>query len=176
MFKKLAIIFVIMLIPAFASAEIPQSKVAVVDIAKVMAASTAVKQANDQLQSKRDEYQKEISAQEEKLKTAEQDLAKQKGILSKDAMNEKQKQFIEQIKEARNDVQVRKGKLDKAYREVLVKVQVAVRDIVAEMASEKGFNIALPTEPLIFAHRDLDITSEVADRLNKKLPSVSLSF
>lgn len=159
-----------------ANAEIPAAKIAVVDIAKVMTQSKAVAQANKELQAKRDEYQKQITAEEEKLKKAEEDLAKQKGILSKEALGEKQKQFIDQINQARKDVQLKKGKLDKAYREVLVKVQTTIRGIVSELAEEQGFNVALPTEPLIFAHMNLDITAEVAKRLNDKLPSVSLQF
>lgn len=160
----------------FASAEDFDVKIAVVNIAAVMEKSTAVKKANDELEAKRNQYQKEITSEEEVLRKSEADLAKQKGILSKEDLSEKQKKFIDQINQARKDVQQRKGKLDKAYREVLVKVRVSVREIVAELAKEKGFNIALPTEPLIFASGDLDITDEVTSRLNSKLPSVALKF
>jgi len=176
LFKKLTIILAIISLPIFANAEIPAAKIAVVDITKIMSESTAIKGANTALQAKRDEYQKQITAEETKLKQAEEDLAKQKGILSKEALSEKQKQFIDQVNKARKDVEVRKGKLDRAHRDALVKVQVAIRDIVTALASEKGFNIALPTEPLIFASPDLDITADVSKKLNEKLPKVELKF
>ena len=176
MLKKLAIILAVISLPIFANAEIPAAKIAVVDVTKVMSESTAIKQANTQLQAKRDEYQKQITAQEATLKKSEEDLAKQKGILSKEALNEKQKQFIDQVNNARKGVQVSKGKLDKAHRDALVKVQVAIRDIVTQMATEQGFNVVLPAEPLIFAAASLDITAEVSKRLNEKLSAVELKF
>lgn len=181
MLKKLTIIAAVLAMPilatpAIAAAEPTAAVVAVIDLGKVMNKSTAVKSANDQLQAQRDKYQQQISAEEAKLKQGEEDLAKQKTILTKEALAEKQKKFIDEVNKVRKEVQQRKSKLDKANHEALSQVQSTVRQIVEELATEKGFNLAVPTEQLIFAHKDLDISEEVLTRLNEKLPKVELKF
>ncbi len=55
-------------------------------------------------------------------------------------------------------------------------IQKAVTGIVADMAKEKGFSIAIPTSQILYADPKLDITDEVLKRLNQKLPKLDVKF
>lgn len=166
----------IAVIPQNSYAEITNPKIVVVNIKRILDESKAAKDLSSQIEKKKSTYQAQITAKEEKLKKEEESLIQQKNVLSKEALTEKQKQFIDEINGARKDIAQKKIKLDNGYKKALADIQKAVKDIVEELAVEKGFNIAVPTSQLIYATADLDISDEVLARLNKKLPKVNLKF
>lgn len=176
MYKKLFVFLFVVLTPLFASAEIVAPKIVVVDIKRIMKESSAALDANSQLEKKRKEYQSQITSEENKLKQAEEDLVKQKNILSKEAMSKKQKEFIDKINNVRSDVQKKKINLDNAYKNALNDIQSSVVSIIEELSEEQGFNMAVPTSQLIYADKDMDISAEVLKRLNKKLPKAKIKF
>lgn len=160
--------------PIFAAAE--GGKIAVVDITKVMDSSTAVQKGKVEVKSQHKKYQNDVSSKQQALKKEEAALVQQVSVLSNEDMNEKKKQFMDEVNNAHKEVQQNKIKLDTANRDMLIEVQVVIREVVAEMAEEKGLEIVLPMEPMIFSSSNLDITNEVIERLNKKLPSLELKF
>ncbi|PIR32152.1 MAG: hypothetical protein COV36_05075 [Alphaproteobacteria bacterium CG11_big_fil_rev_8_21_14_0_20_44_7] len=182
MFKNFIFaLVVVMLVPVVVaapaySAEIQSPKIVVVDIQRILNESTAAKDLSKQIEEKRDQYQSQITAEENSLKKKEEDLVKQKNILSKDALAAKQKEFINDVNEVRKGIQEKKLKLDNAYKKSLGNIQQEVSKIIEEMAAEQGFNIAMPTSQLVFANADLDISSEVLKKLNSSLPKTSLKF
>lgn len=159
-----------------APAALPAVKVAVVDIQRIMKDSLAAKDLKAQLEAKRNQYQAEIKAKEDKLKKEEEDLAKQKSVLAKDALTAKQKAFVDDINAVRKDVQDKRVKLDNGYKNALNEIQKVVQGIIDDLAKEKGFNLAIPNSQLVYAHRDFDISDEVLKRLDAKLPKVALKF
>ncbi len=158
------------------AASAPQPKIAVVDIQRIMKDSLAAKDLKAQLESQRNQYQADIKTKEDKLKKEEEDLAKQKNVLAKDALTAKQKAFVDDINAVRKDVQEKRVKLDNGYKNALNEIQKVVQDIINDLAKEKGFNLAIPTSQLVFAHKDFDISDEVLNRLNKKLPKLSQTY
>lgn len=176
MFRILALALIMLTASFTANAEIAAPKIVVVDINKIMNDSKAAKNLNSQLEAKRKEFQSQIDAQEKKLKAAEQDLIKQKSVLSKDALEQKQKQFVADLNKARKDVAEKKTKLENAYRASLNTIQQNLQSVIDKMAAEQGFNIAIPSSQLIYANKGLDVTAEALKRLDTKLPSIALKL
>lgn len=158
--------------PAFAD----EVKVAVVNIQGIMKDSTAAASVREQLESKQKSFQADLTKKEEALQKEDKELAKQQSVLSKDAFAEKRKAFITKATEAQKEVQAKKALLDAAFERSLNDIQKAVNDIIAELAKEKGFNLALPTSQILYADDKMDISKDVLDRLNKKLPKVEVKF
>lgn len=176
MLKRLLIILFLLGLPAIANAELIEPKIVVVNVKQVMKESLAAQDANKQLETKRSQYQAQITAEEGKLKSAEEELIEKKNILSKDALIEKQKDFMKQINDVRSDVQKKKINLDNAYKNALNEIQTAMTEVIEGLAVEQGFNIAMPTAQLVYATADMDITDEVVKRLNAKLPKAKIKF
>jgi Skp family chaperone for outer membrane proteins len=175
MFKKIALALLLIASTSLHS-NATEAKVAVINMQKIMSDSTAAKDLQTQLEAKRNSYQAEIKAKEDKLRKEEEDLAKQKNILAKDALEQKQKDFIEEINKVRKEVQDKRVALDNAYKQALNELNKAILQIVDDLAAEKGFNLALPNSALIYAASDFDITNDVVSKLNQKLPKISLKF
>ncbi len=171
-FAMLALLLLAVASPA--SAADYTIKAAAVNIQKIMRDSQAAQSVRTQVEAKRGTFQKEMSELEEQLRVKNQELAKQRTLLSAEAFEEKRKQFRADVGEAQKKVQEKRIALDKAFSETLGQIQAALNEIVAQLAQEKGFNMAIPTSQILYAAPELDVTDEVLVRLNKKLPSVAL--
>lgn len=160
--------------PAFA--EDAKQQIAVVNIQYVMKESTAAKNVREQLENKQKTFQADITKKEESLQKEDKELAKQKSVLAKAAFDEKLKAFRTKATDVQKDVQSKKTMLDSAFEHSLNDIQKVVTDIISDISKEKGFVIAIPTSQILFADTKLDISSEVLERLNKKLPKLDVKF
>lgn len=158
--------------PAFAD----DAKIAVVNIQQIMRESTAAKSVREQLESKQKSFQADITKKEEALQKEDQELAKKQSVLSKEAFAEKAKAFRSKATEVQKEVQAKKAMLDGGFERALNDIQKAVNEIIADMAKEKGFALAVPTSQVLYADDKMDISKEVLDRLNKKLPKLDVKF
>ncbi len=163
------------IVPAFA-ADAVKPTIAVVNIQQIMKDSTAAKTVREQLESKQKSFQAEITKKEEGLKKEDQELGKQKSVLAKDAFDKKISEFRTKATSVQKDVQAKKALLDGAFEHSLNDIQKVVTDIIADLAKEKGFVVAVPTSQILYADKSLDISSDVLDRLNKKLPKLDVKF
>lgn len=153
-----------------------QSKIAVVNIQKIMSESSAAKSIRTQLETKQKAYQAEISKKEEAMQKEEQALSQERATLSKEAFEKKVNDFRTKATAMQKDVQTKKATLDGAFEKALNDIQKVVNDIIVEMAKEKGFNVAIPSSQLLYADPSMDITSDVSTKLNAKLPNVTVNF
>ncbi len=154
--------------------------IAVVNIGQVMRESTAAKMVREQLESKYKGFQADISKKQESLQKEDQELGKKKSVLSKEAFEEKASEFRKKVTEAQKDAQTKKVMFDNASARSSEEIQKAVTGIVAELAKEKGFVLAVssenPTSQILYADSKLDISAEVIKRLNDKLPKLDVKF
>lgn len=159
--------------PVLADAAKP---IAVVNIQSIMRDSTAAKSVREQLEGKQKAFQADITKKEEALQKEDQALAKQQSVLSKEAFAEKAKAFRTKATEVQKEVQSKKALLDAAFERSLNEIQKAVNEIISDLAKEKGFTLALPASQVLYADSSMDISKDVLDRLNKKLPKVDVKF
>jgi outer membrane protein len=150
--------------------------IAAVDIQKIMQDSSASKGIQAAIESQRDQYQKEITSLEDKLRSAEQELRKQQNVLSADALGKKRKEFETQVAEVQRTVQNRKRSLDGGLNDAMSVVQKTMLEIIADVVREKGANVVLARHQFVIVDTKLDITDIVMDRLNAKLPKVSVTI
>jgi Skp family chaperone for outer membrane proteins len=158
----------------FAADSTNANTIAVVDIQKVMQESTAAKDIRDQIKVQGDKFQADVSKKEDELRTADQKLNEQKAILSQQAFNEKREEFKNKANKAQHDVQEKRAQLDASFNESIGQVQKAISEIIADMAKEKGFQIAIQRMQILYSADSLDITDEVLKRLNAKLATVKV--
>lgn len=168
----------ISLAPAAMAADAPATAnmIAVVNIQQIMRDSTAAQNVREQLENKQKSFQAEISKKEDALHKEDQDLSKQRSVLSKNAFDEKARAFSKKATEVQKEVQSKKTLLDNAFERALNDIQKSVTDIIQDMAKEKGFAVAIPTSQILYSDTKLDITTEVLNRLNQKMPKLEVKF
>ncbi|HEV7369079.1 OmpH family outer membrane protein [Arenibaculum sp.] len=158
------------------AASVPSPIVVVVDLQEIQQEAAAYKNIQQQLDTQRGVYQKEIAAQEEKLRSAEQELSRQRTVLSPEAFAQKRQEFETQVAEIQRAVQDRRRSLELAHDEAVNQVRAALLKIVAEVAGEKDANIVLAKQQVLLVEKSLDLTQTVMERLNAELPSVKVSI
>ena len=152
----------------------PPAKIAIVELQRIMFESAAAIDIKVQVDQRRLVYQNEITKQEQALRAAEQELARQATILAPDALAQKRREFEGRFAEVRASMQARKRELDQAFSYGMNEVQRTLTMIIAALAKERGFNLVLPNGQIIFADSSLNITNEALRRLNAQLPSVKV--
>ncbi len=151
-------------------------KIAAINIQQIMSDSTAAKSVREQLETKQKAFQAEITKKEESLKKEDQELAKQKTVLAKEAFEKKALEFRKKASEVQKEVQAKKALLDSGFERSLNEIQKSVNEVIADLAKEKGFTLAVPTSQILYADPSMDVSKEVLERLNKKLPTVTVKF
>lgn len=152
--------------------EIPPARIAVVDYQRLLRDSSAAIDIRAQIERQRQIYQEQITAQEQELRAANDELARQRTILSPDAFALKRREFEERVAEVQKGVQTRKQQLDQAYDYGIREVRKVVAGIIGELAKERGFNLVVARQQVLYLETALNISDEVILQLNERLPKV----
>ncbi|MFB3101910.1 MAG: OmpH family outer membrane protein [Alphaproteobacteria bacterium] len=152
----------------------PPAKIAILEFQRIMLESAAAIDIKVQVDQRRLVYQNEITKQEQVLRAAEQELARQATILAPDALAQKRREFEGRVAEVQTGMQARKRELDQAFAYGMNEVQRTLTMIIAALAKERGFNLVLPHAQIVFSDSSLNITDDALRRLNAQLPSVKV--
>ena len=151
-------------------------KVAIINIDEILRQAAVAKNIRKQHKAFRDKVQSNIQKEEEELRTANQELARKKNLVSPEAFAEARRKFENRLMEVQRNIQERKHQLEQAQGKAMKKVQDALNDIVVEIAKEAHLTLIMRADQLVFWAKPLDITPEVLKRLDKKLPNIKLDL
>jgi len=157
-----------------ARAQQPLPGVAVVDIQLVLRDSAASKSIQGQIEKQRAAYQAEITKQENELRAAEQELTRQRSIISAEAFAERRRAFEQRVANLQRDVQNRKRALDKSLSTARRTIENAVQDVVGQLVQERKYTLIIFKHQTMYNAPEMEVTQEVLKRLNAKLPSVKV--
>ncbi len=170
---RLALILIVMFVPSVAAA---QTSIAVVDVKRLMNASDAAVSIQDQREALKNKYLQEITVQEQALRAEEKRL-EEKTISAGDEVSANDRQNYEgMLLEARRFSQDRKRKLEEASRRATEALRETVYVIIQEMANENSYGLVISNQNVIAGEKSLEITDEALERLNKRLPKISLDI
>ena len=154
---------------------LPATVAAVVDYQRVLQEAQASKSIAEQMDTRRKAYHDEISKQEQRLYEAERELAKQRSVLSEEAVNEKQKELEAEVQAVRELTQKRRQQLEQVSAEAVSKVERALFEVLTKIAEERGLNVVLPTSQVLFFSRQIDLTDDVLAQLDATLSEVPVT-
>ncbi len=157
------------------NAKLPSPIIAIVDVQRILQESLAAKSAQKQLDAQRLQFQNEISGEENGLRKAEQELAKQRASLSTEAYAEREQQLRQRFVAVENHVSSRRKVLDKSFSDSMNAVRTALLEVVGATARERGANLVIVKQQALWTDQPLDITDEVLKRLDKKMPKVDVA-
>jgi len=154
--------------------QLPTTIAAVIDYQRILKDAAAAKSIREQIEARRKAYQDEINQEEQRLREADQSFAKQRSLLTPEALAEKRRDFEKEVVDVQRLVQERRRALDRASAIALNEVKKALIDIVTGIAEERGFNVVLAASEVLFFASEIDITGEVLAKLDGQLPEVAV--
>jgi Skp family chaperone for outer membrane proteins len=152
--------------------QLPATVAAVIDYQRILRDAAAARSIRAQIESRRKSYQEEISKEEQRLHEADKAFAKQRSVLTPEALAEKRREFEQEVAEVQRLVQERRRELDGVSAIALDQVKKALIEVVTSIADERGFNLVLPSSEVLFFARRIDLTEEVLAKLDDHLPDV----
>ena len=158
--------------PVFAHEE--ANNIAVVDFQKVFVESAVGKDVTAKLEAQRKKFEDSRNKKEAELVKTNEDLKKQQSILATEAFEKKRKDFEEKVQAFQQDLQTDSAKFEKMRNTALEHIENAAREITSDLAKEKHLKLVVAQNVALFAADDINLTSEVLKRLDKKLKSIDL--
>ena len=92
----------------------------------------------------------------------------------KDDTRNPMEEFQKQVADTQRYVQNLKRQLDKGFADAMRKVEKMIAEVATAVAKQKGKNIVLTRNMVVYAVPNLDITKAVLAQLDKKLPTVKV--
>tara|TARA_B100000614_G_C14553667_1_gene494830 strand:+ start:2511 stop:3134 length:624 start_codon:yes stop_codon:yes gene_type:complete len=158
------------------SSELEPVSLAVVDFRGVLSKSEAARNIRSVVDEKRQELRKYFLEVENSLRDEQKDLSKKRSIVTAEAFEKRARKLKEKAQSAQKLAQTSNQKLKKSFDQAMDKVQKELLRIIAEVAEESGVGVVLFRSAIVIAVKKLDISKEVLQRLNKKLPEVEVRF
>lgn len=146
-------------------------KMAVIDVNKILNESEVGKDAKKKMEGRYEELKKKIDAKNDEARKMKDELDKQKILIGKekikekeDALNARVAELRQLTQESEKEMQTRQGELS---RDVLKMIEVQVDRIVAQdkidLVIERGAGV-------VHANPALDITGKVLEMVNRENP------
>jgi Skp family chaperone for outer membrane proteins len=159
-----------------AAQQVPQAVIAIVDAQKIMEESKASKAVQAALEKQRTTFQNDISQQENTLRTADQDLSRQRATLSAEEYEKKKQDLEQKVATLRRDVQTKRLQLDRMAQSSMNAIRTTLLQVIDEIAAERKATLVLSKHQVLLASKEYEITDEVMKRLNAKLPTVAVEL
>lgn len=170
--KKTLLSFAAVLFAVPMFAQVP-SRVAVIDVNKVLADSKAGQAAYARLQQVQEQHVQRLQQMEEEVKTLEADYQQKKLSLAQDRLDELEKQISDKRvalqrygQDAERDLQTRRN-------QTLKNLNDRILPIVDAIGKEMGFAMIFNKfeAGLVYASDAVDITDVVVKRVNDEVPA-----
>ena len=156
--------------PRAQAQELAPPIIAIIDVQKVRRDSTAVKGLSKRIAEQKAQYQTALREQEQALREADQELARQRSILSPEAYAKKRGELEQRVGSMRREARNRKRGLDNIFAQGMAKVQAELAKVAKEIAEERGLDLILSKSTVVLVRPKFELTQEAVRRLNARLP------
>jgi|SRR5579862_4900826 len=163
--------------PAAATPAAPKSlSILVVDVQSLLQNSKSAKMVHQQLEEKRNEFQKDLSHQEELLKRERDTLQRQQASLSPETLSQKERSLQQKLADFDHNMQIKRQVLEHANAEALQKIQGEMMKIITQIAKDRKANLVLQRSELVMFDQSFDVTDAVLQKLDEQLPTLAVNF
>ena len=150
-------------------------RIGVVDRQRIVRVSVAGQGLRAEFEAKGASYRDDISAKESALRTQQEELQRQRTILSPEAFAAREAVFAKKVEGLQREVASRNKELEAMLGYGMQQIDVAALKIIAEVADEYAITLVLDKTQLLMVAKTYEFSDEVLKRLNERVPSVHSS-
>jgi outer membrane protein len=152
--------------PGWASAD---TKLGFVDMQKVVTQSKEAKSVETKLNDLLEKKRALFRPKEEEFNKMRQELETQQGVLSPEALEERQIELAQMKSKLEREVEAAQEEVAIERRKMLAPLLKRIQDVIIEIGKSEGFSMDIARHPgVLFMNDSLDITNSVIEKLNKK--------
>ena len=152
------------------------TRVAVVEMARVLGEASAVHSIRIQGEAQRNSYAADAQREAERLRGVRDELQQQATLLTPSVLEERQRAFNAEVAAADQRAKTRNQALQNAVARGENRFREVLSIVVEEIATEQGIELVLPVHVSIFVVAEFNLTDLVIERLNEAYPEIALTF
>lgn len=154
----------------------PAPVILIVDMAQILQQAKAAKAVQSVLNERYTAYSKEVAQQEDALQKGGTELERQRTVMASDAYNARAHELQQRYDQLGKSVQAKRQALQQSLNEAMGKVKLAALEVVADIVKERRANLVLEKGAVVYEPEGMDVTADAIQRLDKKLPSVTVNL
>ena len=150
----------------------PAAVIGVLGVPEIMRASTAAQQVEKTIGGRREKLNEDAQKEQATWREMQQSLANDRGKLSADQLRAKEHELQDRITKAQREFRERGTIVQQAAQYGLAQIERTLVGVIQKVAESRGMNLVLHRQQVALNVNEFDITEQVAEQLNKVLPSV----
>ncbi|MEO8713536.1 MAG: OmpH family outer membrane protein [Acetobacteraceae bacterium] len=150
----------------------PAAVIGVLSIPDVLRASEAYKEADKTMAARRQKLNEDAQKEQVTLRDLGQALGNERSKLSADQIRAKERELQDRITESRRKFSERGRIIQEASQYALAQIERTLSEVVQRVSGARGMNLVLQRAEVALNQGEFDITAQVAEVLNKALPTV----
>ena len=143
-----------------------------VDMDKIIATSNAGKKIQNSMDKFAKKENQKFDSIESNLKKKEQEILKQKNIISKEELDKKVKSFQTELSKLRKEKIEFNRSIIKRNQEATNKIVNEINKILTQYASNNSVSLIIQKKNIIIGKTELDITPQILKEFNSKVKSI----
>ena len=159
-----------------AGMQIPEARVAVIDIQAILRDSKAAQSLREQVDDETRKYRDRWVKRRDKIKDMQQDLERQRGLLSQDAFDKKYREWEKEATTFNREVKGREDELTLASNEALALLNQDLLKIIENLRKKSNVNLVLGRSQVLIMDNSMDLTKEALVGLDKVRPKIKLDI
>ena len=143
-----------------------------VDMDRIIATSNAGKKIQNSMDKFAKKENQKFDSIESNLKKKEQEILKQKNIISKEELDKKVKSFQTELSKLRKEKIEFNRSIIKRNQEATNKMVNEINKILTQYASDNSVSLVIQKKNIIIGKTELDITPQILKEFNSKVKSI----
>ncbi len=156
--------------------KIDSVRIAVIDMQKILNESIAYQGVVEQFENIRRKQRNKMTKLEDEIRDSENNLFKQKNLISKEKYAEKVQELTKRINEVKDQKNKDVKKFELSFEKATSKIQAALIDVLSKIANKEKLDLVMAKSQVLLVGNSIDLTNVAVDELNKVLPKVSLNL
>ena len=152
----------------------PAAVVGVISVPDIMRVSSAAQQIDKVLGERRDKLNQDVQKEQLAWRDAGQQLQSQRASLSADQIRARERELQERITNATKGFRDRNRWVQEAAQLSYAQIENELIAVIRQVAESRGMNLVLHRAQIALNINEFDISTQVAEQLNKLLPTVAV--
>lgn len=155
----------------------PPLSVAVVNSQAVGQKATAMAEADKKLKAIQQKLQEVYDRRREEIRNNAEELQARQSVMPPNVYQQRQRELNQQMFSLQQQAQRQRDALIEAWqKQVVSRFRETVVTVIQELSVERGYTLVVDRGTVMFSSPAYDITAEVIDRVNKRLPKLEFEF
>ncbi len=150
----------------------PAAIVGILSVPDILRISTAYQAADKELATRRSKLNEDGQKEQSTLREMGQSFANERAKLTPEQIRAREKDYADRINDSRRKFSERARIIQEAGQYVMAQIERVIELVAQQVAASRGVNLVLNRAQVLGTTADFDLTPQVADVLNKILPTV----